>query len=97
MRKPAVDAFLRCDLEAELIKIEKAKALIGQTIHGRSQIKIGDKNQVDYLSRFRITYLPSRQEFNTFSSALAAKKHSGHRGRRVKRCLARTSQEPVFY
>lgn len=50
MRKPAVDAFPRSELEAEMIKIVKAKALVGQKIHSHSEIKIGGKRLVDWLN-----------------------------------------------
>ena len=49
MRKPAVDSFPRNELEAEMIKIFKAKALVGHKIHCHSDIKIGAKKLVDWL------------------------------------------------
>ncbi len=49
MRKPASESFPRNELEAEVIKIFKAKALVGHKIHCHSDIKIGAKKLVDWL------------------------------------------------
>ncbi|KAK3169208.1 hypothetical protein OEA41_008591 [Lepraria neglecta] len=58
MRKPAVDSFPRNELEAEVIKIFKAKALVGHKIHSHSDIKIGGKKLLDWLDP---AYLDSKQ------------------------------------
>ncbi len=49
MRIPAVDSFPRNELEAEVIKIFRAKALISHKIHTDSDIKIGGTRLVDWL------------------------------------------------
>ena len=50
MKKPAVEGFPRNELEAEVIKIFKAKALVGHKIHSHSEIKIGGRRLVDWLN-----------------------------------------------
>lgn len=49
MRKPPVDSFPQNDLENELIKIIKAKALVAHKIHSHCEIKIRNRRLVDWL------------------------------------------------
>ena len=45
----AIESFPRSDLEADLIKIIQAKALVAQKIHSHCEIKIGGRKLVDWL------------------------------------------------
>ena len=49
IKKPAVDVFPRNKLEAEVIRIFRAKALVGHKIHNHSIIKIGGRKLLDWL------------------------------------------------
>ena len=49
VRTPAVGSFPRNELEAEVIKIFRAKALVGYKIHSHCDIKIGGKRLTEWL------------------------------------------------
>ena len=70
LRKPAVDSFPRNVLEAEVIKIFRAKALVGHKIHCHSDIKIGAKKLVDWLDPAELDSKQRQMDFlENFSRA----------------------------
>ena len=70
MRVPAVDGFPRNDLEKEVIRIVRDKALVGHKIHSHCNIKIGGKKLVDWLNPPDLDSTQWQMEFlNKFSQA----------------------------
>lgn len=56
MRKPATDSFPRNDLETELIRIIKAKALVGHKIHSHCSVKFGGNKLVEWLDPVQLDH-----------------------------------------
>ena len=72
MKKPAVDCFPRNKLEAEVIRIFRAKALVGHKIHNHSIIKIGGRKLLDWLDPLRLESTQWQMDFlDSFSHAKA--------------------------
>ena len=63
LRRPAVDRFPRNELEAEVIKIFRAKALVGHKIHSPSDIKIGGTRLVDWLDPVELASKQRQMDF----------------------------------
>ena len=70
MRVPAVDGFPRNDLEKEVIRIVRDKAIVGHKIHSHCNVKIGGKKLVDWLNPPDLDSKQWQMEFlNNFSRA----------------------------
>ncbi|KAI4209362.1 MAG: hypothetical protein LQ351_007694 [Letrouitia transgressa] len=71
-RRSVEDTFPRNDLEEEVIKIFKAKALVGQKIHSHSEIKIAGLRLVDWLNPSRLESKKWQMDFlDSFSRSKA--------------------------